>query len=185
METYAASDADLLLWVNATVYSGMVDVCERVFGPMDEDMADHVLLKFGRLGALLNVDSDPLEWPDSRERFDVYWDKMCKSLTIHQKESRRLQETFFSIQKHVPWPSKIIFVVAMPFLRAFATMSLPDEIRKQYDLNPTRSTHVLNFVVGFLMRKVYPHLPSRLRQLPSEYMLRRARSRKKFWEDEK
>jgi uncharacterized protein (DUF2236 family) len=53
---YAASNADLLLWVNATVYSGMIDVHERDFGPMDKDMADQVLQKFGRLGALLHVD---------------------------------------------------------------------------------------------------------------------------------
>ncbi|KAJ5318658.1 hypothetical protein N7476_005078 [Penicillium atrosanguineum] len=178
--SYAASHADLLLWVNATVYSGMINVHERVFGTMDTDMADRVLQKFGRLGALLTVDEDPWEWPDSREKFTDYWHKMCTSLAIHPTESKKLQATFFNIQKHVPWPSKILFVVAMPFLRAFATMSLPDQIRKQYDLKPTRSTRALDSVVGFLMRKVYPHLPFRLRQWPSEYMLGRARSRKSF-----
>ena len=175
---YAASNADLLLWVNATVYSGMIDVHERVFGRTDKDVADQVLQKFGRLGALLHVDSDPMEWPDSRENFAHYWDTMCKSLIIHP-ESKRLQERLFNIQKHVPWPSKIIFVVTMPFLRAFATMSLPEEIRKQYGLKPTRSMHALDFVVRFMIRKVYPQIPSRMRQLPSEYMLRRARSKKK------
>ena len=175
---YAASNADLLLWVNATVYSGMTDVHERAFGRMNKDVADQVLQKFGRLGALLNVDSDPMEWPDSREKFAHYWDKMCQSLTIHP-ESKKLQKRLFNIQKHVPWPSKILFVVTMPFLRAFATMSLPEEIRKQYDLKPTRSTHALDSVVRFLIRKVYPQIPFRLRQVPSEYMLRRTRSKKK------
>lgn len=58
-----------------------------------------------------------------------------------------------------------------------ATMSLP-EICKQYDLKPTRSTDALGSVVRFLMRKVYQQIPSRLRQLPSEYMLRRVRPEK-------
>lgn len=45
----------------------MIYVHERGFGPLDKDIADQVLQKFGRLGALLHVDSDPTEWPESRE----------------------------------------------------------------------------------------------------------------------
>lgn len=54
---YGASNADLLLWVNATVYSGMVDAYERAFGPMEKDLGIQVLQKFGRLGSLLHEDS--------------------------------------------------------------------------------------------------------------------------------
>lgn len=177
---YAASNADLLLWVNATVYSGMVNAFERAFGPMEEDLAVHVLQRFGRLGRLLLADSEEFEWPESREDFDEYWHKTYKTLTIHPKESKKLQETFFNIQKYVPWPSKIILVVAMPFLQAYATGCLPYEIRKQYGLNSTKSTRALSYLVQLLMHHVYPRLPLRLRQLPSEFIIRRAR---RFRED--
>lgn len=126
------------------------------------------------------MDADPLEWPGSREQFADYWHKMCTFLVVHPTESKKLQGTLFNIQRHVPWPSKILFVVTMPFLRAFAIMSLSDQIREQYDLKPTRSTHALDAVVVFLIRKVYPHLPVRLRQWPCKYMLGRAQSRRRF-----
>ncbi|KAJ5982447.1 hypothetical protein N7451_012547 [Penicillium sp. IBT 35674x] len=179
--SYAASDADLLVWVNATVYKSMVDAYEQAYGRMEENMADHVLKRFGRLGTLLHEGQVPLPWPESRESFDHYWEAMCKSCIIDQDNSKRLQGTFFDIQKHVPWPAKIVFIIAMPFLRSIATLSLPENIRQGYDLKPTRLMRALNVIVGCLMRQVYPRLPSGVRQIPSTYILYRARERQKIW----
>ncbi|KAJ5557645.1 hypothetical protein N7513_003231 [Penicillium frequentans] len=179
--SYAASDADLLVWVNATVYKSMVDAYEQAYGRMEEDMADYVLKRFGRLGTLLHEDRQvPLPWPESRESFDHYWEAMCKSCMIDQDNSKRLQRTLFDIQNHVPWPANIVFIIAMPFLRSIATLSLPENIRQGYDLKPTRLMRALNVIVGFLMRQVYPHLPSGVRQLPATYILYRARQRQQF-----
>lgn len=183
---YAASNPDLLLWVNATVYCGMIYAHERAFGEMREEVADQVFQQFGRLGALLHEDPNHFPWPKGRQELHDYWQKTYKELVLHPEKSKegmerskKLQETFFDIQKHVEWPLKILFIVTMPFLRAFAIMSLPVEIRKYYDLKPTRTTQALDSLVGFLMCKVYPHLPKGLRRLPSKYILRRAELRRK------
>lgn len=64
---YAASNADLLFWVNGlSRHSRFLLKYERAFGPMDAEMADRVLRMFVHLGISLNINSDRLEWPDSR-----------------------------------------------------------------------------------------------------------------------
>ena len=93
-------------------------------------------------------------------------------------EIQRASEDFFDIQKKVSWPLRILFVVTMPFVRTFAIMSLPDEIREHYDLKLTRTTQVLNSCVGFMMCKVYPHWPKSLRRLPYRHISRRAELRR-------
>lgn len=146
----------------------MIYVHERGFGPLDKDIADQVLQKFGRLGALLHVDSDPTEWPESRENL----------LIIDYSPGAQK-----SLRKTVQYPEACSMALENTLCRhdalssGIATMSLP-EICKQYDLKPTGSTDALGSVVRFLMRKVYQQIPSRLRQLPSEYMLRRVRPEK-------
>src|SRR6476646_714043 len=68
---YNAFDPKLQLWVAACLYWGLVDLEERLHGPMDEDTADVLYQYAARLGTTLQM--RPEMWPRDRKAFQEYW----------------------------------------------------------------------------------------------------------------
>lgn len=102
---YRAMDPKLQLWVAACLYYGLVDLVERLHGPLDEADADRLYAYSARLGTTLQV--RPEMWPASREAFRSYWEESLAEVQIDavmRDYLRSLVEL-----KNLPRPFQILF----------------------------------------------------------------------------
>lgn len=77
---YHAMDPRLQLWVAACLYYGLVDVTERMQGPLDDETADRLYRHAARLGTSLQVREDM--WPPDRAAFWRYWDEALREVSV-------------------------------------------------------------------------------------------------------
>ncbi|WP_227996541.1 oxygenase MpaB family protein [Nocardia australiensis] len=77
---YNAFDPKLQLWVAACLYWGIVDLKEKMHGPLDEDTADVFYQYAARLGTTLQMRQEM--WPADRAAFEDYWNTNLATKTI-------------------------------------------------------------------------------------------------------
>ncbi|MBL1074165.1 DUF2236 domain-containing protein [Nocardia sp. 2] len=68
---YNAFDPQLQKWVAACLYWGVIDLKEKMHGPLDEATADVFYRYASSLGTTLQM--RPEMWPATRAEFDEYW----------------------------------------------------------------------------------------------------------------
>ena len=78
--SYSALDPRLQMWVAACLYYGMVDLIERMHGPLDPCTADRLYAYSSRLGTSLQVRPDM--WPADRAEFSRYWEESLAEVHI-------------------------------------------------------------------------------------------------------
>ncbi|WP_022885199.1 oxygenase MpaB family protein [Glaciibacter superstes] len=165
---YNAYTPELQLWVAATLYDSAITMHERVFGPLDTELADELYVDYARLGTTLQV---PIElWPADRAAFAVYWDDQLSRL--------RTDETTRSVALQLLHPvhGPLLLRAAMPLGRLLTAGLLPEPLRAELKLPwTTRSARRFDRLIQ-LIAAVYPRLPRSVRHWPKNHYLRALRA---------
>jgi uncharacterized protein (DUF2236 family) len=162
-----AEDAELQLWVAATLYDTAVRVHDRVFGPAPDALADELYAAYAALGTSLQMPA--ALWPADRPAFREYWDSRVAQLTVSD-DARQIAHDLFAPLTAPAW-----LRAGLPLGRLLSLDLLPASIREAYgfdwmprdDRRARRAWSWLRFAVA-----VTPH---RLRSWPSRHYLRRLR----------
>jgi uncharacterized protein (DUF2236 family) len=162
-----AEDAQLQLWVAATLYDTATRVHDRVLGPTPDALADEVYLAYAALGTVLQMPASL--WPVDRAAFARYWDARTASLDVTD-DARRIAHDLFAPVVAPAW-----LRAGLPLARLLTLDLLPAAIRSAYgfewtardDRRVRRAWSLLRFLVA-----VTPH---RLRSWPYRHYLKRLR----------
>ncbi len=163
-----AADADLQLWVAATLYDTASRVHDCVFGPAPDQVADELYRAYAALGTSLHMPA--ALWPADRAAFRRYWDTRMASLEVTD-DARQIAHDLFAPVTAPAW-----LRAGLPLGRILTMDLLPAAIRAAYGFEWTgrdehrarRAWSVLRFLSA-----VTPH---RLRSWPSRHYLRCLRS---------
>lgn len=162
---YSAFDPELQLWVSATLYATMLELNERVYGPLADTSREGVYRDFRQLG--LNLQLRPEAWPGDTADFQVYWDGMLRRLSVNDA-TRELAGQILHPQG-VP----ILLRAGLPASRLITAGLLPARVREEFGL-PWDDRLARRF--DRRMRwyaSIYPHLPAAVRHRPRDVYLRR------------
>ena len=134
---YNAFDPKLQLWVAACLYWGIVDLEQRLHGPMDPDTTEVFYRYASRLGTTLQV--RPEMWPADRAAFDEYWTAELATKTIDPRT-----RAFFNDLIDLKMVSRPLRVFA-PVQRFFVVGLLPPHLRSEMRLTWTdRDERIMN-----------------------------------------
>lgn len=161
---YDAHDADLQLWVAATLYDTAVVMQRRVIGPLDDADLDAIYADYAVVGTALQMPA--ASWPADRAAFDAYWAARMPFLTADdtvRAVSRRLLH---------PRSAPLWLRCAMPLGRLVTAGLLPPALRTAFELpwSPARERR-FEFAMS-TMAVVNRMLPRRVRHWPKNRLLR-------------
>jgi uncharacterized protein (DUF2236 family) len=162
-----AEDAELQLWVAATLYDTATAVHNRVFGPVADALADELYCEYSALGTSLQMPASL--WPASRADFSRYWDARIAALEVTD-DARQIAHDLFAPVTAPAW-----LRAGLPLAQLLTIDLLPASLRAAYGFEWTarderraaRAWGVIRILV-----KVTPH---RLRSWPSRHYLKRLR----------
>lgn len=124
---YNAFDKNLQMWVAACLYWGSVDIRDRLYGPVDDDLADFFYTYSARLGTTLQVPESM--WPADRAAFDAYWTEHLARTTIDARIAAYFDDLLDL--KMLPRPVQLLFARVH---RWITTGMLPQHIRDELGL---------------------------------------------------
>jgi uncharacterized protein (DUF2236 family) len=163
-----ADDAELQLWVAATLYDTAVRVHDRVFDRVSDEVADELYHSYAALGTSLRMPAS--QWPADRAAFLDYWDARVAALEVTD-DARHIAHDLFAPVTAPAW-----LRAGLPLARLLTIDLLPASIRANYGFEWTprdqRRADRAWRVIRFLAR-VTPH---RLRAWPSRHYLKRLRA---------
>ena len=163
--TYDASDAQLQLWVAATLYDTAASLHARVFGPLDAASADRVYQDYAIVGTALGMPASL--WPVDREAFGNYWQGQLATLSVDY----RVRAVAAQVLRPASGP--LWMRALMPIARLATAGLLPPALREAYALPwNDRLQHRFDHLMDATAR-LYQHLPTRLRHWPKNHLLRR------------
>jgi uncharacterized protein (DUF2236 family) len=162
---YSAFDADLQLWVLATLYDSTVTVYQMVYGALADEEADAIYRDYARIGTILQVPAKL--WPADRAGFGAYWTAGLQELRTDAGTVRVARELLHP--KAVPWWMR----ACMPAVRLVTAGLLPAPVRADFALpwSARRQRRFARVMAG--MASVYPRLPRRVRHGLKDRYLRR------------
>ncbi|SDZ13727.1 oxygenase MpaB family protein [Herbiconiux ginsengi] len=165
---YDAYDPHLQLWVAATLYDTALTVYQTVYGPLDDESADHVYREYARLGTTLQMPAEL--WPADRAAFRAYWTETVATLRVDDT-IRGVADALLRAEK-APLPIR----AAMPVARLVTVALLPESVRREYRFawSPRRDRKFA-LVVRF-GAPVYRVLPRALRRWPQRHYVSRIRT---------
>ena len=162
-----AGDAELQLWVAATLYDTAVTVHDHVFGPADDALADELYRDYAALGTSLQMPA--AMWPASRAEFRTYWESRIAKLEVTD-DARQIAHDLFAPVMAPAW-----LRAGLPLGRLLTLDLLPASVRALYGFEWTprdargarRAWSLLRFLVALT--------PHRFRSWPSRHYLKRLR----------
>jgi uncharacterized protein (DUF2236 family) len=165
---YDARDPALQLWVAATLYDTALTVYQTVYGPLEDESADHVYREYARLGTTLQMPEEL--WPADRAAFRAYWNETVASLRVDDTV-RGVAEALLRAEK-APLPIR----TAMPIARLVTVALLPESVRREYRFawsarRDRRFARLVRFGAP-----VYRALPRALRHWPQRHYVARIRT---------
>jgi uncharacterized protein (DUF2236 family) len=162
-----AQDAELQLWVAATLYDTATRVHDRVFGPCPDAVADELYASYASLGTALQMPARL--WPTDRAAFARYWDALVQSLEVTD-DARQIAHDLFAPVTAPAW-----LRAGLPLGRTLTLDLLPASIRSAYGFEWTPRDERRARRAWALLRFVVAITPHRLRSWPSRHYLRRLR----------
>jgi uncharacterized protein (DUF2236 family) len=169
--TYSALDPDLQLWVAATLYGTAIDIYQRIFGRVDDELHDQMYREYSIVASSLQV--PPEMWPPTRADFWVYWDDMIANRLDVTDHARSVGRDLLAL-KHAPLHMRAL----MPYIRLVTAEWLPDQIREAYGIRRNgRAKHAWYKFNEAVVRAIYPALPTRLRTVPVRFYMADMRKR--------
>ena len=161
-----AMDATHQLWVAATLYDTALRVHERLYGPVDDELADLVLAAYEPLATSLQVPSTA--WPQSRVAFDEYFASYSATLVVTDEARQVTYDLFHPVT--IPLWGR----AALPFVSALTSTLLPPGLRDALGLPNRPRRSALAWIVARVVARVAPRS---LREWPSRYYLAKLRQR--------
>jgi uncharacterized protein (DUF2236 family) len=162
--TYDAADAQLQLWVAATLYDTAALVHELIYGPLSDADANAVYYDYAVVGTALGMPA--ALWPADRAAFALYFKAASAALTVYER--------VLAVSRALLYPTTgpLWMRAAMPTVRLATSGLLSPALRAAYKLpwSPTIERRYLGLMR--LAAVLYPHLPRRLREWPKNYLLR-------------
>jgi uncharacterized protein (DUF2236 family) len=162
-----AEDAELQLWVAATLYDTAVTVHNRVFGSAGEALADELYRDYAALGTSLQMPE--ALWPASRAAFHNYWESRLATLQVTD-DARRIARDLFAPVSAPAW-----LRAGLPLGRLLTLDLLPASMRAAYGFEWTPQEERRARRAWSLLRFLVAVTPHRLRSWPSRHYLKRLR----------
>lgn len=149
-EGYDARDAQLQLWVAATIYDTARQVHELIYG---EPWDDTLLRDYAVVATTLGVPA--ADWPSTWAGFESYWSGAALAVG---DEARGVARELLHPEHGALW-----LRAAMPIVRVVTAGLLSPELREAYDL-PFNEKKFERYVR--VARVIYPRLPAWIRHAP-------------------
>ncbi len=157
---YSANDAEAMLWVQATLWDTTVRMHELVLGPWSPDDLEAYYADARRQSSLFGIPEDmmPADW----SAFQAYMDSVLNSGVLAAGTAgRRVVDTLLLGKTRRP-------LIKMPaWYVALTAQTLPPHIRDLFDIPYGDREQRLAERWTKRVRTLYPHLPDRLRYVPS------------------
>ncbi|MGY0501376.1 oxygenase MpaB family protein [Nocardia sp. FBN12] len=156
---YNAFDKNLQLWVAACLYWGSIDVMDRLYGPVDDSIADTFYGYAHHLGTTLQVPREM--WPADRAAFDAYWTEHLQLTSVDPTI-----KAYFDKLLDLKMVSPPLRLLLARFHRWFTTGLLPQHLRDELGMTWTPADERR---LNRLMRTtgtVTAHLPRLIRNFP-------------------
>ena len=163
-----AGDAELQLWVAATLYDTATRVHDRLFGPCSADVADELYRAYAPLGTSLQMPGSL--WPTDRAAFAEYWDARIAKLDVTD-DARQIAHDLFAPVTAPGW-----LRAGLPLGRILTLDLLPVPIRSAYRVEWTPRDERRAARAWSLLKFVAVITPHRLRSWPYRHYLRRLRA---------
>lgn len=164
-----AKDAELQLWVAATLYETAALVHEVVYGSPEEELRDAVYRDYRRLGTSLQMPASL--WPSGRAEFELYWAAKLDTLEI-TADARQIAHDLFAPVTAPRW-----LRASLPLARLLTLDLLPASIRDAYGFEWGRGEQCRARWAWRAIRLVAFALPARVKSLPARHFLKRFRAR--------
>jgi uncharacterized protein (DUF2236 family) len=162
-----ADDAELQLWVAATLYDTAALVHLTVYGPSQRDVSDDVYREYERLGTALQMPAHL--WPASRSDFDTYRDARIADLRV-TADARRIAHDLFHPITAPRW-----LRLGLPLARLLTIDLLPPQFRKAYRFRHGPIRRGQARLAWAVIRVVATLLPARVKSLPARRYLAKLR----------
>lgn len=164
-QRYRANEVNAMLWVHATLVETSVMIYELILGPLETDFKELYYQDSKRFARLFGIPARalPAGWDD----FMAYNRAMWESSTLAVDEvGRDLGSFLFRLNP--------LLTPALERYRLMTAMMMPPRLREAFRLpgatpgNLKRHERTLK-----RLRRVWPHLPQRLRYLPTYFEAQR------------
>ncbi|MEV0331952.1 oxygenase MpaB family protein [Nocardia sp. NPDC050717] len=169
---YNAFDRNLQMWVAACLYWGSIDVMNRLYGPVDDEIADTFYSFAHHLGTTLQVPREM--WPADRAAFAAYWAENLPKTSIDATIKAYFDDLLDL--KMISPPLRVPFA---RFHRWFTTGLLPQHLRDEMGMTWTeRDERRLNRLMRATGR-VSERMPRVIRNFPFNATLADMRRRQR------
>lgn len=162
---YDASDAQLQLWVAATLYESASQAYDAVFPTLSAADAESVYQSYAVLGTALGMPADL--WPATRADFATYWERQLEQLSVDGTVRGVAQELLAATNAPL-WVKAL-----MPLARFLTAGMLPPAVRDMYGFawspRKDRTLRALFGTVSVLVKV----LPRAVRHAPMHFYLSR------------
>src|SRR3954447_24098619 len=157
-EAYRALDADLLLWVHATLIDTALTMYERYVGPLTPRERELHYAEMKTLGEAYSIPSDAM--PADRTAFRRYWASMlADGLRVTETTRDVAHAVLRPDLPRVAWP-------AIEALRLVTTGTLPEPLRDELGLDWGPGRERLLAGSQAAIRRLLPALPAMLHRFP-------------------
>jgi uncharacterized protein (DUF2236 family) len=165
----AADDAELQLWVAATLYDTATLVHRVIYGDPAPDLADELYVAYRPLGTALQMPAEL--WPADRAAFDEYFADKVSSVHV-SADARQIAHDLFHPARAPLW-----LRASLPLAQLLTIDLLPPSIRRAYRFRfgPVRRWQARQ--AWRVVRVLAFVLPARVKALPARLYLRRLRQR--------
>ncbi|KAL6849591.1 hypothetical protein ACO1O0_009132 [Amphichorda felina] len=173
---YSALDPELQLWVAATLYAVAIQVYERIFGELDDEVLEEKIYReYSILAVALQV--PPEMWPATRRDFWAYWDAKIATLEVTQ-HAREVGDDLLYLRK-APFYLRML----MPSVRVVTSDLLPERMRREFGVSYHPKMYKFHL---FMVKAAYRPLPLIVRSVPARFymwdMRRRLKKHTKVFE---
>jgi uncharacterized protein (DUF2236 family) len=160
---YNAYNAELQLWVTATLYDTAHTIIEKIYGPLDDESADAMYRDYAKIGTALQLPERM--WPEDRAAFRRYWDERIRTLRADENAVRVGRGLLYP-ERAAPWHR-----AGMPAARFLTAGLLPHQLRQDFGL-PWSDRHERRFHRTMrALALTYPKLPQGIRHWFKNYCL--------------
>lgn len=160
---YDAADADLQLFVAATLWHTFVELRVRLVGALDEVDLDNVYRDYAVIGTSLQVAEGA--WPIDRAAFATYWGTQSSRLAVDDTVREVAQNLLY------PKTGPLWLRASMPLARLVTAGLLSAELREAYRMpwSPRRARRFERALDT--IATVNRVLPRRVREWPRHHLL--------------